>query len=139
MPKSKYTPGDFTLEIRKTPGAGRGLFTASRIPKDAIVIEYTGRLLTDEEYNRSRSRYLFDIGKDRVIDGWKGGSRARYINHSCVPNCKADNVRGRIYIRALRTIHPGEELAYDSGKEYFDQWLAKICSCPKCKPLALAA
>src|SRR4029079_1686391 len=88
MPKSKYTPGDFKLEVRRAM-AGRGLFALEPIPKGACIIEYTGQLLTDEQYNKSRSRYLFDIGKDRVIDGWKGGSRARYINHSCVPNCEA--------------------------------------------------
>lgn len=133
MPRKSYTPGHYRLAVRKAR-AGKGLFAVERIPKGAVIIEYTGKLLSDEEYNRSRSRYLFDIGKDRVIDGWQGGSNARYINHSCLPNCEADNRKGRIFIRALRRIEPGEELAYHYGEDYFERILKDKCRCPKCMP-----
>lgn len=133
MPKENPTPGDFKLVVRRAT-AGRGLFAAERIPRGSIIIEYTGKLLTAAEYDRSRSRYLFDIGRNKVIDGWKGGSRAKFINHSCLPNCEADNHKGRIFIRALRRIEAGEELAYNYGTEYFDQMLAGKCRCPKCMP-----
>ena len=135
MPKkNKFEPIDVALEVRKSPSGGKGLFALETIPKDETVIEYTGKLLTDEEYDKSQSRYLFDIGKGKVIDGWKGGSRARYINHSCAPNCEAENHKGRIFIRTLRRIQPGEELAYNYGKEYFEQILGNgtKCLCPKC-------
>jgi len=138
MPRKSYQPGDYQLAVRKSV-TGRGLFAGEKIPKGACIIEYTGKLLTQEEYDRTTSRYLFDIGKGRVIDGWFGGSKARFINHSCVPNCESDPYKGRIYIRALRNIAPGEELAYNYGEEYFDQYLGKNCRCPKCMPELWAA
>ena len=133
MPKRSYEPGDFKLSVHRAR-AGLGLFADQVIPKGACVIEYTGRVLTDEEYDRSNSRYLFDIGKGKVLDGTSRTNRARYINHSCVPNCEPDVHKGRVYIYATRTIQPGEELAYNYGEEYFDEYLGANCRCPKCMP-----
>jgi hypothetical protein len=134
MPKKKFEPGEFNLAVRRAR-AGLGLFAASPIPKGACVIEYVGKLLTDEEYNASNSRYLFDIGKDKVIDGAPRWNKARYINHSCVPNCEPELHKGRVFILAVRDIEAGEELAYDYGKEYFDEWIGANCRCPKCMPV----
>lgn len=135
MPKkSKYQPGDFNLAVRRSR-TGLGLFALEPIPEKACVIEYIGKMLTNEEYLKSNSRYLFDVGKGRILDGSPRWNKARYINHSCAPNCEADIHKGRIYIRALRDIEPGEELAYNYGEEYFDQYLGKNCLCPKCAPL----
>lgn len=133
MAKRKYTPGDFKLAVRRSR-TGLGLFALEAIPEGACIIEYTGKLLTDEEYNRSRSRYLFDIGKDKVLDGSMRTNRARYINHSCAPNCESDVHKKRPYIFAIRDIEAGEELAYDYGEEYFKEYLGENCLCLKCKP-----
>jgi SET domain-containing protein len=113
---------------------GLGLFTESVIPKGACVIEYTGVELTPEQEQKSRSRYLFEIHSRKTIDGAPRWNTARYINHSCRPNCEPNIHKGRVYIHALRKIRPGEELSYDYGENYFDEFLKDICACPKCKP-----
>lgn len=97
-----------------------------------------GRILTDEEYERSRSRYLFDLGNGKVLEGTARANKARYINHSCRPNCESEVHRGRVFIHATRRIRPGEELVYNYGKEYFDAYLGENCLCPKCSPPAPA-
>jgi SET domain-containing protein len=67
-----------------------------------------------------------------MIDGNIPANRARFINHSCAPNCEVRIRNRRIYIYALRTIQPGEELSYDYGEEYFELHLAGRCRCAKC-------
>ncbi len=129
--RKKYEPGDFALAVRRSR-TGLGLFAVDPIPKKACIIEYVGKHLTDAEYDRSRSRYLFDLGNGKVLDGSPRWNKARYINHSCAPNCEADLHKRRVYIRALRDIEPGEELAYDYGKEYFDDFIGENCQCSKC-------
>ena len=130
---SKFEPGDFALKVKRSR-TGLGLFAVDPIPKKACIIEYVGKHLTDEEYDRSQSRYLFDIGNGKVLDGTPRWNRARYINHSCAPNCEVELHKKRVYIIALRKIAPGEELSYDYGKEYFDEYLGKNCLCLKCSP-----
>jgi SET domain-containing protein len=130
MPRKSYTPGDFKLKVRRSR-TGLGLFAEQVIPEGACVIEYTGVMLTDEQYARSRSKYLFTVGK-QVLDGTPRSNTARYINHSCVPNCEPSVHKGRVFIHALRDIQPGEELAYNYGEEYFEAHLKGRCLCPKC-------
>lgn len=133
MSRKNHTPGDFNLAVRRSR-TGLGLFAAQPIPKGACVIEYTGKPLTEEEYAHSNSRYLFDVGRGKVIDGSPRWNRARYINHSCVPNCEVERYKGRIFIYALRNIEAGEELAYNYGEEYFNDLIGDKCRCPKCMP-----
>lgn len=116
----------------KRASAGLGLFAAEPIPKDACVIEYVGNLISEEEYRASGSSYLFDIGPRGALDGSPRWNRARYINHSCVPNCEPTVRRQRIFIHALRDIAAGEELSYDYGSDYFDALIGAGCRCPKC-------
>jgi SET domain-containing protein len=121
----------FNLQVKRA-SAGLGLFAAEPIPKGARVIEYAGNLLTEEEYQKCRSSYLFDIGPKGALDGSPRWNRARYINHSCKPNCIA-KVRGkRVFIHALRNIKAGEELGYDYGADYFDAYIADACRCIGC-------
>ncbi len=94
MASAKYTPGDYVLVVKKAV-AGRGLFTNSAIRKGACVIEYTGRPLDEEEKFTSRSKYLFDLDNGVTIDGAVKTNPARYINHSCDPNCEATIHNGR--------------------------------------------
>lgn len=137
MPRLNYTPGDYALTVRKS-ATGLGLFAEQDIPKGACLIEYIGRPITKEEEERSNSRYLFEISARKCIDGSPRWNTARYINHSCRPNCEPNIYKGRIYIHARRRIKAGEELAYDYGKAYFDQMLKDVCACPKCKPAKAA-
>ncbi|HQZ11797.1 MAG TPA: SET domain-containing protein [Devosia sp.] len=136
-PKKSYTPGDFNLKVRRAR-TGLGLFAETDIPKGACIIEYVGRVLTDEEYDRSRSRYLFDLGNGKVLEGATRANKARYINHSCRPNCESEVHKGRIFIHAIKKVRAGDELVYNYGKEYFEAYLGENCLCPKCSPVELA-
>ena len=132
MKKSKYTPGGFDLAVKKAR-AGRGLFAKEVIPKGVCVIEYTGRTLKGEEEYSSRSRYLFEVTKKKTIDGWDKRNTARYINHSCKPNCEIEIYKKRVFVMSRRKIKPGEELGYDYGKIYFNSFIKPIgCRCLKC-------
>jgi SET domain-containing protein len=111
--------------------AGLGLFAVSPIRKGQTAIEYVGNVVSDDSY--VQNRYIFEVGPGRSIDGSPRWNKARYINHSCRPNCEAVNRRGRIFIIAKRPIAPGEELTYDYGREYFDQYIRPHgCRCEKC-------
>lgn len=134
MRKSKFTPGGFDLAVKKAR-AGRGLFAQETIPKGVCIIEYVGRTLTPKEEETSRSRYLFEVTKKKTIDGWNKRNTARYINHSCRPNCEIEIRKKRVFVMAKRKINPGEELGYNYGKSYFDSFLKPIgCRCLKCMP-----
>ncbi len=130
--QSRFAPDTFKLRVRKS-ATGRGLFAEETIPKGACIIEYTGRPATLEEMARDDGKYLFWTGKTTMINGNIPSNKARFINHSCAPNCEADGPPGRIFIVALRTIRAGEELSYNYGKEYFDKHIKpKGCRCVKC-------
>lgn len=129
---SKFTPGDFDLRVRRS-SAGLGLFTESAIPKGACIIEYVGREISKEESETSKSKYLFEISKNKTIDGKPKWNKAGYINHSCRPNAESEIHKGRVFILATRSIKPGEELTYDYGKEYVDEHIKPFgCRCAKC-------
>jgi SET domain-containing protein len=130
--KSKFTPGNFRLAVRRAR-AGRGLFALEPIRKGACIAEYVGPLV--DEWRHVRNRYLFEVTKKKTINGWNRENLARFINHSCRPNCEIEIVRGRVFILAKRAIKEGEELAYDYGKDYFDAVIKPIgCRCLKCRP-----
>lgn len=131
MAEDRYTPGNFGLVVKRA-SAGRGLFTNTKIPKAACVIEYTGRPLEEREKFTSRSKYLFDLDNGVTIDGSVKSNLARYINHSCDPNCEASVEDGRVWVHAIRAIKPGEELSYDYGEDYFGAYIGDKCRCTKC-------
>ncbi len=125
-------PGDFDLRVRRS-SAGLGLFTESPIAKGSCIIEYVGREVSKEESETSKSKYLFEITKDKTIDGKPKWNKAGYINHSCRPNAESEIHKGRIFILAIKNIKPGEEIVYDYGKEYFNEHIKPFgCRCPKC-------
>ena len=134
MPRKNYTPGDFEFAVKRSR-TGLGLFTKQDIPRGAVVIEYIGKTLTAEEYAASNSKYLFELGPKKTIDGAPRWNTARYINHSCAPNCTIDVHNRRAFIRARRAIAAGEELSYNYGKEYFEAYINGGCRCLKCQPL----
>ena len=109
------------FEIRASTIHGLGAFATRAIAAGTRLIEYAGQRLTpaeaDERYpDRDDDRhhtFLFAIDDDVVIDAAVGGNDARYINHSCDPNCDAVVDDGRIWIETIRDVSPGEELAYD--------------------------
>jgi uncharacterized protein len=113
------------FELRRSPIQGQGAFATRRIRKGTRIIEYTGERITqeqaDERYDdESMARhhtFLFTLDEDTVLDAAVGGNEARFINHSCDPNCQALIEDDRIFIYALRAIAPGEELVYDYAYE----------------------
>lgn len=113
------------FEIRPSPIQGLGAFATRSIAPGTRLIEYTGERLTPDEAEERypglpdgrHHTYLFAIEDDDdrevVIDAAVGGNEARFINHSCAPNCDAVVEHGRIWIDTIREVAPGEELAYD--------------------------
>lgn len=134
MARRSWTPGDFEFAVKRSR-TGLGLFAKTDIPKGACVIEYTGKRLTDEEYQASNSKYLFEVGGKGALDGSPRWNTARYINHSCKPNCYPDTRAGRAFIFAKRNIKAGEELNYNYGNDYFDEYINGSCLCQACSPL----
>lgn len=133
MAKSKYVPGGYALRVRKS-GTGKGLFAEEDIPKGTCVIEYVGRPIGQTEADRDNGRYLFEVARGKTIDGNIPSNVARYINHSCAPNCEAVGPSGRVFIFSTKRIKGGEELSYDYGEEYFDRHIKpKGCRCRKCQ------
>ena len=121
------------LKVRRGVN-GLGLFTDVAIKKGEFVIEYWGEMLTADEANERGGRYLFEISSRRTIDGTNRKNIARYINHSCRPNCETDIKKGRVYVITRRGVKAGEELCYDYGKDYWEDYIKpKGCLCEKCK------
>lgn len=120
----------------KRSSAGLGLFAAEDIPKEQLIIEYTGERINDEEADRRGGQYLFSVTDNLTIDGSGRKNTARYINHSCNPNAEAehDEDEDRIFIRATQDILAGEEITYDYGEDFFNDIISKKgCRCRKCK------
>ncbi len=128
---SKYTPRGYALSVCRS-SAGKGLFAGEDIPKGVCIIEYTGRILKGEDAEGRGGKYLFEVSARKTIDGNFPSNPARYINHSCKPNCEAIVRRGRVFVFSRARIKKGTELAYDYGKEYFDAFIKpKGCRCEK--------
>jgi SET domain-containing protein len=136
--------------VRTSPIHGRGVFAARLIRRGTRILEYEGERIgnpeADRRYDDTRMKrhhtFLFTLDSKTVIDGAisAGGSDASYINHSCDPNCEAIITDKKIFIHALRTIRPGEELAYDyqyerTGKNDADLEKFYFCKCgaPNCR------
>lgn len=109
------------IEIRRSRIQGRGVFATRKIKASERVIEYRGERISDEEgdrrypfdENERHHTFLFRLEDGSVIDAGHGGNAAKYINHSCDPNCEAVEEDGKILIYALQDIRKGEELTYD--------------------------
>jgi uncharacterized protein len=115
---------------------GLGLFATTSIKKGAFIIEDRGRRIANAQAKRLEARgnrYMFELDSRRTVDGSSRRNIARYANHSCHPNAQSDVVRGKLILRAIRKIRPGEEITYDYGREYFDLFLRRVgCKCVKC-------
>lgn len=114
--------------------AGFGLKTNKSFKKGDFVIEYVGIKKKNKDVEEDTTKYLFELNNKYTIDGSPRWNIARYINHSCRPNCEVDILKGKIKIFAIKNISEGEELTYDYGKEYFNEFIKPYgCICPKCK------
>lgn len=124
------------LQVKRSR-AGLGLFAAMPFAKGELVIEYTGEVISEAEANRRGGKYLFELNDHWTIDGTNRSNVARYINHSCRPNCypELNEDETRVFIYAKRKIAPGEELTYHYGNDYFERVIKPLgCRCEKCAP-----
>jgi SET domain-containing protein len=103
------------LLIRSSSIHAAGCYTTSSVRKGTRVAEYTGPRMTKDEADAANEEspitYLFGLGDGSVIID--GHCMAMFINHSCDPNCETEEVKGRVWIRAIRKIEAGEEITYD--------------------------
>jgi SET domain-containing protein len=106
------------VRVGKSRIAGQGLFTVQDITQDTRIMAYVGERISKKESVKRLTQgnpYIFTFSDQYDIDGKVLGNCARYINHSCAPNCAVDMTRRRIWIVAMRVILAGEELSYNYG------------------------
>ena len=135
--------------VRNSPIHGRGVFATRTIPKGADIVEYRGRRvsmeaadeLPDSDPNNPYHTFLFELNDGRVIDAGRGGNAARWINHSCRPNCEPyEDDDCRVFIAAKRSIEAGEELSYDYNLNVPGRRTPRLlanyecrCGAPRCR------
>lgn len=146
MPSAKRVKSPL-YEVRRSSIQGRGAFAIRPIRKGQRVDEYVGEPIThaeaDRRYDDSDGRhhtFLFILDDDTVLDARKQGSDARYINHSCDPNCETIIDDGHIWINAITSIKPETEIAYDYQFEWQNnyqpddvRYYACRCGTAKCR------
>jgi SET domain-containing protein len=116
---------------------GLGLFALQPIRRGEFIAYYTGRLITNKKADELWTKYLFEVNNRWTVDGSTRNNIARYINHSCKPNAEADVRKHKVFIAAIRSIHPGDEVTYNYGKDYFDTFIKPHgCLCMGCKQKA---
>jgi uncharacterized protein len=141
----------FTL--RKSAIQGTGAFATRTIRRGQRIVEYTGEHIDNDEADRRyddekmkrHHTFLFIVDDDEIIDGAVNGNDSRFINHSCDPNAEAVIEGKRIFIYALRTIRPGDEILYDYQYERTDdhteadeKFYKCLCGAPNCRGSILA-
>jgi uncharacterized protein len=140
--------GGALIEVRNSRVHGLGVFALRRIRKGTRVIEYLGERISHPEADRrydekdanDNHTFLFIVDGRTVIDAGTNGNAARFINHTCDPNCESVTQKRRVFIEAIRTIERGEELAYDYQIERdaedppnIDKIFACRCGAPACR------
>ncbi|MES2415891.1 MAG: SET domain-containing protein-lysine N-methyltransferase [Pseudomonadota bacterium] len=141
------------MQTRRSGVHGNGVFALADLAEGETLIEYIGEVITWKEALRRHPHdpkdpnhtFYFHMDEDHVIDAKHGGNSSRWINHSCDPNCEADEENGRVFIKALRNIKAGDELFYDYGliidAKYTPKLLAEYpcwCGSKSCRGTLLA-
>ncbi|HWH83132.1 MAG TPA: SET domain-containing protein-lysine N-methyltransferase, partial [Burkholderiaceae bacterium] len=129
------------IQVRRSGVHGKGVFAIAPIKRGEVLIEYKGEIITwpqaqrrhPHDPNDPHHTFFFHIDEKHVIDAAHGGNAARWINHACSPNCEADEVDGRIFIKALRAIAPGAELFYDYGLIIDERYTPKLKKQYECR------
>ena len=120
---SEVTAQNVLFEVRPSKIHGTGVFARVNIPEGTQVLEYVGERLSKEESLRRRQDgnfFIFTVTDEFDIDGDVEWNPARFINHSCAPNCEAQEEDEHIWIIALRDIAAGEELSFNYGYDLAD-------------------
>ena len=156
----KHTPDDHSsavpnpfIKVRHSRIHGNGVFAARKIPAGERIIEYRGKRITEKQAEKRFGQdpdnpyhtFFFSLDSGKLIDGGDEGNDARWINHSCQPNCEADEENGRVFIKSLRKIRAGEELNYDYGLIIDEPYTRKLkaeypcwCGAKSCRGTLLA-
>ena len=142
-------------KIKSSKIAGRGGFATRAIKKGERLMEYLGERVShavaDSRYDDAKyalhHTFLFAVNRSVVIDAAVNGNDARFLNHSCAPNCEALIEKSRVFIEAIRDIAKGEELLYDyaytrdgseTDEEEFQLYACR-CGAKSCRGTILAA
>ena len=146
------------IEVRDSSIHGRGVYSLKRIKKDQCIVEYLGQRISWKEALKRHPHdplqpfhtFYFSLSNAKVIDGNVKGNFAKWINHSCKPNCETKEIKDknnklRVFIFANKTINKGEELFYDYSLELDavhtkEEQLNYQCHCGKknCRQTMLA-
>ncbi len=141
------------IQVRKSGVHGKGVYALREVPAGSVLIEYIGEIIDWKEALRRHPHdpsdpnhtFYFHIDEQHVIDANVGGNASRWINHACEPNCEADETDGRVFIKALSDLSPGEELFYDYGLVIDERLTPKLkaqyaccCGSPVCRRTMLA-
>ena len=114
---------------------GRGLYATRDIKEGTKIIDYVGKLITkkqtqdSDKYDNSKPIYLFTINKRYDLDGDFNFNTARLINHSCDPNCEVVGKGVKLWIESIKDIKKGEELSYDYGFSFDEDFKDYPCRC----------
>ena len=128
-----------SIKVDKSKIHGTGCYATTAIPRGQIVTEYVGELIDyaeavrrNDKTHRNYSEYILEVKKNLFIDAARFENQARYINHSCEPNCIIKTIKNRAFIVSIRPIAPGEELTYDY---MYDIECREPCFCgaPACR------
>jgi SET domain-containing protein len=141
-------------QVRRSGVHGKGVFALQPIAKGETLMEYNGPIITWKVAKRQPPHdpddplhtFYFHLDGGKVIDGKYGTNAAKWINHSCAPNCEAEEDEGRVFIKTIRKIKPGEELNYDYGLVLDGRHTKKVkkefacrCGSKKCRGTLLAS
>jgi SET domain-containing protein len=141
------------IAVRRSGVHGKGVFALEALAAGERLIEYKGERISWKEALRRHPHdpedpnhtFYFALDSGGVIDGKLSGNSARWINHSCMPNCEAEELDGRVYVSTLRDIDAGEELFYDYGLVIDARLTKKLkreyecrCGTRKCRGTMLA-
>ncbi|MBA3543154.1 MAG: SET domain-containing protein-lysine N-methyltransferase [Chthoniobacterales bacterium] len=140
--------------VRPSGIHGRGVFARQAIRKGKRIIEYTGaeipwdvaQDLPPLDPDDPHHTFFFSLDNGNVINAAVGGNEARWINHSCAPNCRTDEHNGRVFVYALRNLQAGEELSYDYRLQPAERQTKKLealfgceCGSARCRGTMLEA
>ena len=122
-------------KIKKSKIDKNGLYASCDIKKGTRIIEYKGKIIsvkkskTDPKFDNEKAIYLFNINKRFDLDGDFKFNIARLINHSCDPNCEVFGEGLKVWVYAMKDIRKGDELSYDYGFSYDENFRQFPCNC----------